>query len=76
MVLSDPAVVVRRYFEIVADLESSPDALAEVLDPAVRITEHPNAMNPTGGVRGRDATVEGFVAGKQLLRARASRSWN
>jgi hypothetical protein len=44
--MSDPAAVVRRYFELVADLRSSPDALADVLDSAVRITEHPNAINP------------------------------
>ncbi len=35
----DPASVVRRYFAIVADLDSSADDLLAVLHPTVRITE-------------------------------------
>jgi ketosteroid isomerase-like protein len=69
--MSDPASVVRRYFEIVGDLGSSLDALSDVLHPAVRITERPNAINPSGTVRDRDAVVAGFVAGKALLAAQA-----
>jgi ketosteroid isomerase-like protein len=65
--MSDPAAVVRQYFSVVADLGSSPDALLDVLDPAVRITEHPNAISPRGAVRDRDAAVAGFLAGKALL---------
>jgi ketosteroid isomerase-like protein len=53
----------------VADLESSPDALLEVLHPDVRITEHPNPITPRGAVRDRDETVAGFLAGKKLLSA-------
>jgi ketosteroid isomerase-like protein len=67
--VSDPASVVKRYFEIVADLSSSADALLAVLHPTVRITEHPNAMTPRGAVRDRDAAVAGFEAGKRLLAA-------
>jgi hypothetical protein len=65
--MSDPAAVVRRYFAVVADLGSSPDALLDVLHPAVRIIERPNAMNPRGAVRDRDAAIAGFLAGKDLL---------
>jgi ketosteroid isomerase-like protein len=65
--MSDPAAVVRQYFTVVADLDSSSDALLDVLHPAVRITEHPNAINPRGAVRDRDAATAGFLAGKQLL---------
>jgi ketosteroid isomerase-like protein len=65
--MADPAAVVRRYFAIVADLGSSADGLREVLDPSVRITERPNAINPRGVVRNRDAAVAGFLAGKDLL---------
>ena len=67
----DPAAVVRRYYAIVADLTSPPEALLEVLHPDVRITEHPNPITPKGAVRDRDATVEGFLAGKQLLSAQS-----
>jgi ketosteroid isomerase-like protein len=67
--VSDPASVVRRYFGIVADLGSPADDLLAVLHPAVRITEHPNAITPRGAVRDRDAAVAGFLAGKRLLAA-------
>jgi ketosteroid isomerase-like protein len=67
--VSDPASVVRRYFEIVADLSSPADDLLAVLHPAVRLTEHPNAITPRGAVRDRDAAVAGFLAGKRLLAA-------
>ena len=63
--VSDPASVVRRYFEIVADLESSVDDLLALLHPSVRTTEHPNVITPCGAVRDRDA-VAGFQAGKRL----------
>jgi len=65
--MRDPVAVVRQYFAVVADLGSSPDALLDVLDPAVRITEHPNAISPRGAVRDRDAVLAGFLAGKALL---------
>jgi ketosteroid isomerase-like protein len=69
--MSDPAEVVRQYFSLVADLGSSPEALVDVLDPAVRITEHPNAISPRGAVRDRDAAIAGFLAGKALLATQA-----
>jgi ketosteroid isomerase-like protein len=67
--VADPASVVRRYFEIVADLDSSVDALLAVLHPSVRVIEHPNMITPRGAVRDRDAVVAGFLAGKGLLEA-------
>jgi ketosteroid isomerase-like protein len=69
--MSDPAAVVRRYFTVVADLGSSPDALLDVLHPDVRITERPNSLNPSGAVRDRDAAIAGFLAGKDLLARQA-----
>jgi ketosteroid isomerase-like protein len=39
-----------------------------LLAPEVRVTEHPNAISPNGGVRDRESTIAGFVAGKNLLR--------
>jgi ketosteroid isomerase-like protein len=67
--MSDPAAVVRRYFELVADLGSAPDALRDLLHPAVRVAEHPNAINPRGIVRDRDGVIAGLLAGKRLLAA-------
>lgn len=64
---SDPASVVRRYYEVVGDLDSSTEELLALLHPDVRLVEHPNPISPTGAVRDRDATVQGFLAGKRLL---------
>jgi len=69
--VTDPAAVVKRYLEIVADLGSSADDLLAVLHPKLRLTELPNAISPRGAVRDRDATVAGFLAGKALLSAQS-----
>jgi pimeloyl-ACP methyl ester carboxylesterase/ketosteroid isomerase-like protein len=66
---TDPVSVVERYFAVVADLDSSAEELRSVLHPAVRIVEHPNAINPRGTVRNRKAAVAGFLEGKRLLSA-------
>jgi len=66
--MSDPADVVRRYVATVADLGSTEEALREVLHPEIRLIEHPNPMNPQGATRDLDHMVEGFLAGKQLLK--------
>ena len=57
----------REYFAVVADLTSSESDLGALLNPSVRITEHPNAITPQGAVRTIDQTVAGFLAGKKLL---------
>jgi ketosteroid isomerase-like protein len=67
--VNDPASIAKRYFEIVADLSSPPDALETLLHRDVRIVEHPNAMSPHGTVRDRQAAIAGFRAGKGLLAA-------
>jgi len=69
--MNDPEAVVRRYYAIVSDLGSTAEDLRTVLHSDVRITEHPNAISPTGQVRDRDASVAGFEAGKRLLSAQA-----
>jgi len=69
--VSDAAALVRRYLEVVADLDSTADALLAVLHPDVRVTEHPNAISPRGAVRDREAVVAGFLAGKRLLAEQA-----
>jgi ketosteroid isomerase-like protein len=65
---ADVESVVRRYYEVVADLSSDVDDLEPLLAPEFRLTEHPNAISPNGAVRNRDATIAGFMAGKNLLR--------
>jgi ketosteroid isomerase-like protein len=67
--VSDPAAVVRRYFEVVSDLGSTEEDLLALLHPDVRITEHPNAISPAGATRDHAAVVTAFRAGKQLLSA-------
>jgi hypothetical protein len=69
-----PAEVVRRYFEIVGDLRSSAEALRDVLDPAVRIAERPNAIHPQDTVRGRAAAVAPSSQASVCWRRRRSRS--
>jgi ketosteroid isomerase-like protein len=59
--------VVRRYFEVVAALDSSESELRRLLGRSVRITEHPNAITPHGAVRTIEQSVAGFHAGKELL---------
>ena len=65
--MSDEVSVVRRYFEVVGDRESTADDLRELLHPDVQIHEHPNAISPHGSVRNRDEAVAGFLAGKELM---------
>jgi len=63
--------VVRRYFAVVADLDSTPDQLAELLHPDATFLERPNAIAPAGHARDVTATLAGFAAGKTRLRAQA-----
>jgi hypothetical protein len=69
--VDDPSSVVRRHSEIVADLNSSVEALLQVLHPAVRMTEHPNAIARQEAARDPCATVAAFLAGKRLLAAQS-----
>jgi ketosteroid isomerase-like protein len=69
--MRDAASVVRQYYAVVADLDGSADALRALLHPDVQITEHPNAITPAGAVRGQDATIAGYLAGKELLAQQA-----
>jgi len=66
--VSEAESVVRRYYDVVADLSSGADDLQPLLARDLRVTEHPNPISPNGGVRDREATIQGFLAGKNLLR--------
>jgi ketosteroid isomerase-like protein len=64
----DVEKVVRRYFDVVADLSSTEEDLRPLLDPDLCVVEHPNAVTPRGAVRGVAETVAGFRSGKALLK--------
>jgi ketosteroid isomerase-like protein len=68
MPAADVESAVRRYYEVVTDLSSAHEDLAPLLAAEFRVTEHPNSISPNGAVRDRDATIAGFIAGKNLLR--------
>lgn len=68
---SDVEDVVRRYYRTVADLDSPTETLAELLAKKVTIVEHPNPITPHGASRGREETLTGFAAGKDLLSAQS-----
>jgi ketosteroid isomerase-like protein len=63
----DPRSTVERYYATVADLQASPEELRALLDPQLRVVEHPNAIHPQGTVRDRDAVVAAYEEGKGML---------
>jgi ketosteroid isomerase-like protein len=65
---TDVETLVRRYFATVAGLGSTEDDLRSLLDPQLRVVEHPNLVTPRGAVRDVEGTLAGFRAGKALLR--------
>jgi ketosteroid isomerase-like protein len=64
---SSPEDVVRRYFAVVADLESSDDDLREVVAPDAIFVEQPNPISPNGHRRTADEVFGAFQSGKALL---------
>jgi len=64
---ADAVSVVRAYYAVVADLLSSEADLAPLLDPDLRVIEHPNALSPGGSEHNRQEALAGFRAGKILL---------
>jgi ketosteroid isomerase-like protein len=64
---SSPEDVVRRYFAVVADLDSTDDDLREVVAPDAIFVEQPNPISPHGHRRTADDVVEAFQSGKALL---------
>lgn len=63
--------VVERYYAVVADLDSTADDLAALLDKKVTIREHPNPITPDGVTRGKQETLAALEAGKGLLSAQS-----
>lgn len=67
MTRDEVAAVVKRYFDLAADLSAPLEWLRDLLHPDVRVIEHPNALNPHGTRRNRDQALAAYAAGKQLL---------
>ena len=65
----DVEAVVRHYFAVVADLDSTDDDLRPLLAADAVFVEHPNPISPTGERRTTEETVAGFGSGKTLLSA-------
>lgn len=65
--------VLRRYFAIVADIESTVDDLRAIVAPTVVFAELPNPIAPTGARRDLAQTIEGFEAGKNRLSKQVDR---
>ena len=63
--------IVRRYFAIVANLDSSVDEFRSIVAVDATFTELPNPISPTGHVRTLEETVAGFAAGKGRLEAQS-----
>lgn len=67
----DTRTAVLEYYRLVADLTGDESRLAAIIDPAVRITEHPNLITPRGAVRDLAASLAGRRAGRELLAEQA-----
>jgi hypothetical protein len=51
----EPARLVERCYALVSDLDPTPEALAELLHPELRVVEQPNALTRTDGlIRGHE----------------------
>jgi ketosteroid isomerase-like protein len=68
---SDAEDVVRRYFAVVADLESSEDDLRAVVAPDAEFVEWPNPISPQGHRRTAEDVLGAFQSGKALLSAQS-----
>lgn len=68
---ADTESTVRRYFQVVADLDSTEDELRGILHPDAVLRELPNPIAPNGHVRTVDETVARFLAGKSKLTAQS-----
>ncbi|QPE05551.1 nuclear transport factor 2 family protein [Microbacterium schleiferi] len=61
------SAVVRRYFAVVGDLDSTEDQLRAVVDPDAVFRELPNPIAPSGHERSLEQAVAGFLSGKSRL---------
>jgi ketosteroid isomerase-like protein len=62
-------MILHDFFDAAARFDD--DALAAVLHPHARISEMPNAINPTGTERDLAQAREAFVRGRGLLASQA-----
>ena len=48
----DPTAIVERYLALIADHDSDPAAIRDLLDDGMRLVEHPNNVPAPAGANG------------------------
>jgi ketosteroid isomerase-like protein len=64
----EPAAVVERYLDLIADPAADLAAIGELLDAGMRFIERPNLISPGGSERDAAQVLEAVVRGRELLR--------
>jgi ketosteroid isomerase-like protein len=62
-----PTDLIDSYLDAVANPSTEDATLDALLHPDYRFVERPNALNPPGSDRNRDAALEGIKMGRTLL---------
>jgi ketosteroid isomerase-like protein len=62
-----PSAIVERYLALIADHDSDPAAIRELLDDGMRFLERPNLFAPAGSDRGVARIMETLAQGRRLL---------
>jgi ketosteroid isomerase-like protein len=63
----DPTAIVERYLALIADHESDPGAIRELLEDGMRFVEHPNLFSPQGSDRDVERIMASLEQGRRLL---------
>ena len=66
----EPTAIVERYLALVADHESDPAAIRDLLDDGMRFIEHPTVVSPGGSDRDVARIMESLEQGRRLLSRR------
>jgi ketosteroid isomerase-like protein len=64
----DPTAVIDRYLALIADPDSHPGQIADLLAADMRFVERPNLVNPEGTERDPAQVLESLERGRELLR--------
>jgi ketosteroid isomerase-like protein len=62
-----PSAIVERYLALIADHDSDPAAIRELLDDGMRFLERPNLFAPAGSDRDVARIMETVAQGRKLL---------
>jgi ketosteroid isomerase-like protein len=64
----EPTAVIERYFALIADPDSDPGQIADLLAADMRFVERPNLVYPGGTERDPAQVLESVERGRELLR--------